>query len=163
MPKPLTRKKKLPERCFGRCQFQVGYRGKCRTKCFGLRASMGVVRRGKARSTFFGTFLGTPFGASTFRSTFSALFFSGRGLGTSLDGRQDCKTCLPGHLQHCTTPRTCHEKSLAIQEGNLPVLLFGGGLFLTFPCFAPSLPRESLVSFGRNSPYRQGPILLGVR
>ena len=39
---------------------------------------------------FFGTFLGTPFGAGSFRSTFLALLL-GRGFGTSVAGRQDCK------------------------------------------------------------------------
>ena len=43
---------------------------------------------------FFGTFLGTPFGAGTFRSTFSALL-SGRRFGTSVAGRQDCKSRPP--------------------------------------------------------------------
>ena len=51
------------------------------------RGSIGVG----TRSTFFGTFLGTPLRTGTFRSTFSGTF-PGRGFGTSLDGRQDCKT-----------------------------------------------------------------------
>ena len=73
------RPRKVPNKCFGKCQPETGCQGKCRMRCSGSCAPS------RTRSTFFSTFLSTPFRAGTFRSTFFGLFF-----GTSLHGRQNC-------------------------------------------------------------------------
>ena len=65
-------------------------------KVLGVPSPILLLHRRGARSTFFGTFLGTSFRTGTFRSTLFGTF-PGRGLGTSLDGRQDRNSC--GHLQ----------------------------------------------------------------
>ena len=78
---------KFRKECFGKCQPKTGCLRKVPKKCFGVRASVETSAGEETRSTFFGTFLGTPFSAGTFRSTLFGTF-PGRGLGTSLDGRQ---------------------------------------------------------------------------
>ena len=80
---------KCRKECFGKCRPKTGCRGKCRKSASGL--SVLVSTEARTPKHFFGTFLGTPFLAGTFRSTLFGTF-PGRGLGTSLDGRQARKT-----------------------------------------------------------------------
>ena len=74
-----------------------------------LQASSLCSSSNDARSLehFFGTFLGTPFGAGTFRSTFSALL-PGRGFGTSVAGRQDCKSRREKQCSFCVRSAVKH-------------------------------------------------------
>ena len=101
-------RQKCRKKCFGKCRSQTGVPRKVPKKCFGLRASCIAYTEARRPKHFFGTFLGTPFGTCTFRSTFSALL-SGRGFGTSVAGRQDCKSSvsLGEHMRSTTNFSSC--------------------------------------------------------
>ena len=60
------------KKCFRKCRPQTGSGGECRKKCFKLlRASIEVVIRLEARSTFFGTFPRHPIWGRHFPKNFS--------------------------------------------------------------------------------------------